>query len=390
MIEDRTTNLLREISVTGTDGGYRLSDGKDTVWKVFEVVHRPSDAARADAGELSAREELPLIWAVPLGGRNRRGSFWAFFPTEYRTSLSGILNAPWKTNEDRQNLLPGVFNNELIEASARLVVSSLPELVDPADPASFLELLPARASDAQLWADELLTNRVYELARSVPSLPDQLGVLKVPATLTLHPADAAGPPFSTWSKCPTRPNAWVHQSVETRERRPRAERLLAPTGPAGLAVWLERLADSGPEGSAYAIRAACKLLTRTSDDLVIGGPTLDWRKEAEVRRAMVVRTSTGIRVADARWRGFPTGSRRPARFRSRIRRSRGVDVRRRARTLEMARHKQDGCGRRAGALSRKSHAKGSGLAAILEPCPGGRSWSCAGVCSAGGERDVAA
>ena len=76
-----------------------------------------------------------------------------------------------------------------------------------------------------------------------------------------------------------------------------AERLLAPTGPAGLAVWLERLADSGPEGSAYAIRAACKLLTRTSDDLVIGGPTLDWRKEAEVRRAMVVRTSTGIRVA---------------------------------------------------------------------------------------------
>ena len=140
VIEDRTTNLLREISVTGTDGGYRLSDGKDTVWKVFEVVHRPSDAARADAGELSAREELPLIWAVPLGGRNRRGSFWAFFPTEYRTSLSGILNAPWKTNEDRQNLLPGVFNNELIEASARLVVSSLPELVDPADPASFLEL----------------------------------------------------------------------------------------------------------------------------------------------------------------------------------------------------------------------------------------------------------
>ena len=41
------------------------------------------------------------------------------------TTLSGIVNAPWKTNEDRQNLLRGPFNDALLEAAAELVVAEL-------------------------------------------------------------------------------------------------------------------------------------------------------------------------------------------------------------------------------------------------------------------------
>src|SRR5207253_188310 len=99
-------------------------------WKVFSTKYRPSAAARRDAGELADRRELPVIWAVPVQGRQLRGQFWAFFPTEYRTTLSGITNAPWKTNEDRQNLLTGDFNNELLFVVARLVVDNLSHLTD--------------------------------------------------------------------------------------------------------------------------------------------------------------------------------------------------------------------------------------------------------------------
>jgi hypothetical protein len=121
--EDRTDGYARSISLRNfKDGRIELKEGETvSIWKVFHKQYFPSKAARADAGELADRESLPLAWAVPMQGRNARGRFWAFFPTEYFTTLSGIVNAPWKTNEDRQNLLTGVFNEELIDEVARII-----------------------------------------------------------------------------------------------------------------------------------------------------------------------------------------------------------------------------------------------------------------------------
>ena len=51
------------------------------------------------------------------------------------------------------------------------------------DTGKYLDLMPARGREAPNWADEQLTEKVYELAREVPSLPDQDGELRVPGEL---------------------------------------------------------------------------------------------------------------------------------------------------------------------------------------------------------------
>ncbi len=144
ILEDTETDARRDIQVRHRDGV--ISIDEDSVisdWMVFQTIHYPSELAKRDAGELSDRDAVPLMWAVPLRGRITLGSFWAFFPTNNITSLSGIVNAPWKTNEDRQNLLDGSkFNDELIDAAATLVVSSISDIMDPADPSRYLDVLP--------------------------------------------------------------------------------------------------------------------------------------------------------------------------------------------------------------------------------------------------------
>src|SRR5215203_2020512 len=89
-----------------------------SAWTVFDskvsVADMPA-AAMADADRKTRdRGQLPILWAVPYEAKRTRGQFWAFFPTETETSLSGIVNAPWKTNADRQNLLDGPFNRALL------------------------------------------------------------------------------------------------------------------------------------------------------------------------------------------------------------------------------------------------------------------------------------
>ena len=102
--KDRDRTVMQAVDA---DGGIELLDGdKASRWRLFKAVHRPSGEARKDGGTIAARETVPVWWAVPLGGRTSPGRFWAFFPTTQETTLSGIVNAPWKTNADRQGLLP--------------------------------------------------------------------------------------------------------------------------------------------------------------------------------------------------------------------------------------------------------------------------------------------
>ncbi len=251
-------------------------------WRVFTTTHTPGPAARADAGELHDRVSLDLSWGVPalekdpvsglyVNSRTRgRGRFWSFFPTKYEMSLSGILNGAWKTNEDRQNLLDSSpFNQEMIRVSAALVVDSLPALAPAADPAAYLSLLPGRVKEAISWADEFLTREIWARAAARPSLPDQDGVLRVPAELRVHPRLDKDLKRLTgwlrmWHECPGRPSNWLHPSVEADALRSgKVEHILGAAGHerSNVREWLEALVGSGTaEASAVAIRILANMI----------------------------------------------------------------------------------------------------------------------------------
>ncbi|MER7457505.1 DEAD/DEAH box helicase family protein [Micromonospora sp. NPDC126480] len=272
-LEDRSGEqpVIRELYVRRTATVHTLQalspEGKRTTteWHVFRRTHSPSDAALASAGELHDRPEIDIAWAVPSRGFGDRGTFWAYFPTNYATTLRGLLNAPWKTSEDRQNLFDhNAFNDELIEQAARLVVESLPELVDPTDPGSYLMLLPGRGREAPQWADERLTNAVWRAAASLPSLPDQDGKLRRPAELQMPPENMSDAWLKLWADYPGRPVDWTHKSIENRERRAKARLIFdrAKRGEATAREWLEALvSDGSAEASARAIQIAAGMVS---------------------------------------------------------------------------------------------------------------------------------
>lgn len=237
----RTLRLNREGSI------FHLHDGDtESSWRIFEKVHKLSPAAKADAGELAEREEIPVIWAVPLEGRKGRGRFWAFFPTEFEMLLLGILNAPWKTNEDRQNLLRGEFNTELLDVASKLVVDNLDALRSTDDPGRHLDVMPGRPEEHKGWADLYLNETIFQLAAESPSIPDQEGHLRRPRSLQIHPPGVSREAVEKWGALPSRPKDWCHPSVETRERRPRIERLRGLAGAThySFPVWLNALAKA--------------------------------------------------------------------------------------------------------------------------------------------------
>ncbi|WUC16557.1 DEAD/DEAH box helicase [Streptomyces sp. NBC_00564] len=274
--------------------------GKPTLadrWRVFSITHEPGPAARADAGELHDRLSLELAWAVPdlekdpesglhVSPKARgRGRFWSFFPTKYETSLSGILNGAWKTNEDRQNLLDSSpFNQEMIKVAATLVVDSLPSLAVPEDPAAYLPLLPGRVKEAISWADGFLTQEIWARSAVRPSLPDQDGVLRVPTELHVHPRfDKDQKRLARWlwmwHHCPDRPSNWLHPSVEADSLRSgKVEHILgaAGHGRTDVRAWLEALVESGTvEASAVAIRIL-------ADMVEIRSPYVEEARKAEI------------------------------------------------------------------------------------------------------------
>lgn len=286
--------MLREIRVRSAGNRRTLFTGEAgkseiSEWLVFETLHTPTDAARREAGEYHNRERIPLAWAVPTTGQHGPGEFWAFFPTTYETTLRGVLNAPWKTNEDRQNLLQNNrFNEELMQVAARLIVDSLPELSTPEDPARYLTLITARGREARNWADGMLTDLVYGLAAKSPSLPDQVGTLRTPTEVMLHPERLDREWLARWSAYPGRPVDWCHESVEETVRRSRAEIILerAGKGPASVRAWLEALVSDGSSAaSAVAISIVAEMVQQQHSSV------------EQARQARIVRTDTGQMVA---------------------------------------------------------------------------------------------
>ncbi len=165
---------IRRVAKRVEDGVSVVYDGNtETRWKVFAKRATVNDAeALSEATHVHRRDEVPLTWAVPLGGREQAGRFWAFFPTETRNLTTGILNAPWKLNSDRTHLIRGAWNNALMVSAAELVAESLPAIVTAEDYGAPLSAFP-RQPDSQdeiavpfaraLW-DRILKSRSVSVA----------------------------------------------------------------------------------------------------------------------------------------------------------------------------------------------------------------------------------
>lgn len=309
-LRDTVDALDRVLTVDeDRDGELALADSaeealKRHLWRVARREHRPSRTALADAGDIAHRDTISVAWAVPLEGRVELGQFWAFFPTEDRTTLSGIVNAPWKLTEDRRHLLPGAFNEEILtEVLPEIIASEWPHLQRPDDPAWALDLLPARGREARGWADDVLNRPVFDRLRQVPSLPDTSGVLRIPNQLRIHPSVASktNPTGLTevdlrcWSMLDPSPEGWVHHSVDSnRERRARAERLLTDISSsdqprlATVTEWVEALLEPPTLGGSAVAIDLVRLLNRRP------GPAA-----AESRAARVVMLEDGT-LAQAR------------------------------------------------------------------------------------------
>ncbi|MDH6680585.1 superfamily II DNA or RNA helicase [Rhodococcus sp. LBL1] len=315
VLEDRREMPIvrREIQV-GQNGDIRTihqsrTGAKATSegYRVFTIPHRVSDEARSGAGELHDRVTIDISWAVPsytvaedsghLTVPIDRGTFWSFFPTKYPTTLSGALNAAWKTNEDRQNLLDSSrLNWELLDVAARLVIGSLDDLAVSEDPAAYLPLLPGRPRESPNWACKYLTEQVWSLAAKSPSLPDQKGVLRLPTELRIHREKLSSEALALWREYPGRPDNWVHHSVEgSGVRRGKMNHILAAASckeSESVRDWLEALVEDGStEASAAAIRVLDHLL---ANDLAGSSNAAE---AADARNARIVRAESGALVA---------------------------------------------------------------------------------------------
>jgi superfamily II DNA or RNA helicase len=274
VLSDRTTGAHREINLSRNGDEVTIKEGHDSRrWQVFSSKIQPSQQAKNEAWELSGREELPVVWAVPLEGRLSIGRFWAFFPLRDETTLTGIANAPWQINDDRVGLLEGSqLNKELLDELSRLVLVNVPTLTRKQDPGWVLDVIPARGREARCWGDSYLTTSFYDFAPGYPLVPDQDGRLRRVSGLRLPPPEASRSALETWARSPHRPTQWCHASaIITATRRSRVERLFESAGKSADDpwTWIESLIAAGHarmEDFAHAVRTAAVFIKGEAPD----------------------------------------------------------------------------------------------------------------------------
>lgn len=264
----KADDLCREFVLRKDDDGlFHLSNHNEkaqpdpsapTRWRCFKRVHTLSPDARADAPDWDDDDgEVPIWWAAPINGRRQSvggtlGKYWAYFPTTTPSLLGGILNAPWRTNSDRQNLLEGKYNDELVEAAAELVAESLREMSTADDPAGHLDLLPRRRESGDHEYSNRLRERLSQRLPETPIVPDQDGQLRRLAEVRYPPdlGGAAGAVLDLWEQCDWRPRNWAHSRALVRERIAKIDRLrfrnlavrsLPPAERESVAAWLAGL-----------------------------------------------------------------------------------------------------------------------------------------------------
>ena len=178
----------RKIERRETEDIVVVGDGTvDSKWKVFEQdVEVTNQEAVEDATHLQARENVPISWAVQVGGgREVAGRFWAFFPTETPSRTSGILNAPWKLNADRTSLIRGSWNDEIMKACAKLIGSSLTKLSTPDDYGAVVDAFP-RQVERQDEISRQLVISLWDQILNLEVLPNAECEFKQPACVHMH------------------------------------------------------------------------------------------------------------------------------------------------------------------------------------------------------------
>ena len=277
----------QDFTIRQIDGDeWRLNDGESSSrWKLFTREHELSTKAQDDyQTELEDGDKVRISWAVPLERirvlerAGASGYFWAFFPTESSSLVSGILNTHWKTNEDRQNLLPGDYNNELIQEAANLITESLHKLWNKTDPSKHLDVLPKRRESGDNPYADKLRDAVFRLLYGEQVIPDQSGELQGFDEIQYPPSEvtenrALDKVAQRWKSFDDRPVGWVHRSTYTPASRwAIVDRLCDPNGTppnqggdgaprSSFAEWLEALVEgkSGAdavEASKVAIQTA--------------------------------------------------------------------------------------------------------------------------------------
>ena len=230
---DDGSSLDRVLELQGADGEFRLTDsGTAGNWKLFKVIHRLSSDARADRRSLDDGGEVPIWWAAPLDRLTAPGYFWAYFPTKTASLVAGVLNAPWKTNEDRQNLLPGPYNDELIAAAAKMIADKLAELATSEKPARHLDALPRRHESGDSYQSERLRESLLAELCKRDIVPDQNGALQRVSNINYPPRElTSNRPhgekiLEKWAQFSGRPSNWLHREAAVRNRLARVEQLV--------------------------------------------------------------------------------------------------------------------------------------------------------------------
>ena len=256
--EARAFSLYRE------NDHWSLGDGRNRArWMVVNSIHELSPDARGDRRSLDDAGEVPISWAAPIDRLNDPGRFWAFFPTMTTSLLAGILNAPWKTNEDRQNLLPGIYNDELIDAAVDMVANTLPRLSTTEDPARHLDALPRRYEAGDSEHASHLRDRLYSTLQGREMFPDQEGKLRKAQEISYPPKELidarqnATAAFARWAAYEGRPSDWLHHRALTPTRLATLGRLFPFPVRKTIASWLEALVeDAEPRHRVQASKAA--------------------------------------------------------------------------------------------------------------------------------------
>ena len=243
--------VARIVTIAREDDPWTLDDtGTKTRWMVVNKMHQLSADAKSDNGKLDNTDEVPISWAAPVDRLNDPGKFWAFFPTLTTSLLAGILNAPWKTNNDRQNLLPGVCNDELIDAAAKMVADALPKLSTSEDPARHLDALPRRYESGDNDHSNRLRDELNSKLKDRELVPDQDGTLRKLLEVSYPPEDLTDRALQHWAAYDGRPKNWLHHSTLTRNRLARLDRLyggdwaVSSLPRSSMRQWLEALVES--------------------------------------------------------------------------------------------------------------------------------------------------
>ena len=226
-LEGHDPNGPVELEVERDGKDCRLGvNGEKKSWVLFKdslrLTEKAFDGRRRSDGDTA----LALSWAFPYDRKERETyrHFWAYFPTRTASLVPGILNAPWKTNEDRQNLLPGDFNRELIENAADLIVKGMMMLRTDEDPSRHLDAFPRRHLLGDSEESERISKCLSSRLRNDPIVPDQKGILRRIEALR-YPPKAPTKAWERWADCEARPTDWPHPSVARGNRLAKIEHL---------------------------------------------------------------------------------------------------------------------------------------------------------------------